>query len=321
VGDKAVTAASGSELSHRALFYRDQREYVAQIAAFARAGLAAAEPVFVAVPGAAGRLVSEALNSLSPRVTYCDMAETGRNPARIIPRLREFAEQHSGQRIRFVSEPAWPGRSPAELRETARHEALTNLAFDGSPHAILCLYDRRLAGSVIDAARRTHPAVLQDGQAQASALYAGPADMPPDCERALPPPPAQAAVLAYRTDLRTIRDVVADHARRCGLSGDRTASLVLAVSELAANTLRHTGSGGTLHIWRTSHEILCQVHDQGWIADPLAGLTRRPATEPGHGLWVVNQMCDLVELRTGPAGTTFRLHMRLPRAQYGPPRD
>lgn len=315
-----ATASGGAELSHRVLFYRDEQEYLTQISAFARDGLARAEPVFIALPGGQGRLVSEALNSLSTQVSYTDIAEAGRNPARIIPQLREFVEAHPGRRVRFVSEPAWPGRSTAELRETARHEALTNLAFDGTELAIMCLYDRRLAGSVIGTARRTHPAILRDGQPQASAHYAGPSDMPPDCDRALPPPPAHAAVLAYRADLRTMRDVVGDHAHRCGLSADRTASLVLAVSELAANTLRHTSSGGTLHIWRTSHEILCQVSDQGWIADPLAGRTRRPATEPGHGLWVVNQVCDLVELRTGQSGTTFRLHMRLPRAESGPAR-
>ncbi|HEY1918789.1 MAG TPA: sensor histidine kinase [Streptosporangiaceae bacterium] len=316
-----ATASGGGELSHRVLFYRDEQEYLAQIAAFARGGLAQAEAVFVALPGGRGQRVSEALNSLSPQVSYADMAEAGRNPARIIPQLREFIETHPGRRVRFVSESAWPGRSAAELREAARHEALTNLAFDGAPLTIMCLYDRRLAGSVIDTARRTHPAVLHEGQTQVSAHYAGPSDMPPDCDRALPPPPGNAAVLAYRTDLRTMRDAVTEHARRSGLSEDRTASLVLAVSELAANTLRHTSSGGTLHIWRTSREILCQVRDQGWIADPLAGRTRRPATEPGHGLWVVNQVCDLVELRTGPSGTTFRLHMRLPSAGSGPRRD
>jgi anti-sigma regulatory factor (Ser/Thr protein kinase) len=312
-----ATASGGGEMSHRALFYRDDQEYLTRISEFTRAGLAQSEPVFVALPGARGQQVGETLNSLSPQVTFVDMAETGRNPARIIPRLREFVESHPGRRIRFVSEPAWPGRSAAELRETARHEALTNRAFDGAALAILCLYGDRLATSVIDSAHRTHPGILLNGESRDSVRYAGPDGMPPDCDRALPPPPAHAAVLAYRTDLRTMRDVVTDHAHRCGLSPDRTASLVLAVSELAANTLRHTGSGGTLHIWRTSHEILCQVHDQGWIADPLAGRTRRDAIEPGHGLWVVNQVCDLVELRTGATGTTFRLHMRLPRPVSG----
>ena len=31
----------------------------------------------------------------------------------------------------------------------------------------------------------------------------------------------------------------------------------------------------------------------------------------GQGLWVVNQVCDLVELRSGRTGTTVRLQMRL----------
>ena len=33
----------------------------------------------------------------------------------------------------------------------------------------------------------------------------------------------------------------------------------------------------------------------------------------GNGLWLVNQVCDLVQARTGQAGTTTRLHMRLHR--------
>jgi anti-sigma regulatory factor (Ser/Thr protein kinase) len=105
--------------------------------------------------------------------------------------------------------------------------------------------------------------------------------------------------------------VVASYARRAGLPDERLANLVLAASEVAANTLRHTGAGGTMHVWHTEEEILCQIQDEGWITDPLAGRVRRPADERGHGLWVVNQMCDLAELRTGPAGTTIRLHMAL----------
>jgi anti-sigma regulatory factor (Ser/Thr protein kinase) len=89
---------------------------------------------------------------------------------------------------------------------------------------------------------------------------------------------------------------------------------VIAVSELAANTWRHTDAGGTLHIWAADGEVLCQVHDSGHISDPLAG-RRRPIPEAGrgHGLWVVNQLCDLAELRTGSTGTTIRLHIRLRR--------
>ena len=104
----------------------------------------------------------------------------------------------------------------------------------------------------------------------------------------------------------------ARYAERAGLPADRRADLVLAVSEIAANTLAHTAAGGTVHIWASGPELICQVHDSGWITDPMAG-RRRPAPDsPGQGLWVVNHVCDLVETRSGPAGTTTRLRFRLP---------
>ncbi|HEY3735759.1 MAG TPA: sensor histidine kinase [Streptosporangiaceae bacterium] len=305
-----AAARADDGLSHHALIHGDQREYLLHIADFVRAGLAGGEPVLVSVPGHRDQMVRDRLGRESG-VTYADMTETGRNPARIIPQLRTFADAHPGQRVRFVAEPAWPGRSAAELREVTRHEALVNLAFAGTQASILCLYDGDALGrSVIGGARCTHPAVFAGGMLQPSAGYAGPQNMPAECERALPPPPARAEAVSYRTGLRPIRSLVERRAGRSGLSGDRTASLVLAVSELAANTLRHTSTGGMVHVWDTPEEILCQVRDHGWIADPLAGRTRRDAVESGHGLWLVNQLCDLVELRTGQAGTTVRLHMR-----------
>jgi anti-sigma regulatory factor (Ser/Thr protein kinase) len=32
----------------------------------------------------------------------------------------------------------------------------------------------------------------------------------------------------------------------------------------------------------------------------------------GRGLWLANQLCDLVQIRSGARGTVVRLHMRLP---------
>ena len=92
----------------------------------------------------------------------------------------------------------------------------------------------------------------------------------------------------------------------------RASDLVLAVSEVAANTLRHTPSSGTLAIWHDPHEIVCEIRDNGVITDPLAG-RRRPAPDAlgGHGLWLVHQVCDLVELRSDNTGTTVRMHMAI----------
>ncbi len=84
------------------------------------------------------------------------------------------------------------------------------------------------------------------------------------------------------------------------------------MGELAANTFRHTDRGGVLAIWATGDELICQVQDSGHITDPLAG-RRRPLADGGggHGLWLVHQVCDLVEFRSDRGGTTTRMHMRL----------
>jgi anti-sigma regulatory factor (Ser/Thr protein kinase) len=297
----------GGVLSHAAFFYRSQPEYAAAIVAFIQAGLAAGEPALVAVPGAQARVIRDRLDDAPGEVAFTDMAELGRNPARIIPEVRAFTDKHPGQRVRFVGEPIWPGRSAAEICEAARHEALVNLAFAQAPMTILCPYDASgLAGSVLADARRTH-------QEPAAPDATGPTwldNLPSGCDRPLCPPPAEAEALPYDTDLAPVRRLVAGHARRAGLTEERTVDLVLAANEIAANTISHTTGRGVLHVWHTSEEIVCQVHDQGEITDPLAGRVRHGPDDRGHGLWLVNQVCDLVELRTGRAGTTVRMHMR-----------
>jgi anti-sigma regulatory factor (Ser/Thr protein kinase) len=119
----------------------------------------------------------------------------------------------------------------------------------------------------------------------------------------------------YRSDLSEVRALVLEQARQAGLAEDRANDLVLAVSEVAANTLRHTRAPGTLSIWHNADEVVCEIHDQGVITDPLAGQRRPPANASGgHGLWIVHQVCDLVELTSDASGTTVRMHMTLRRS-------
>jgi anti-sigma regulatory factor (Ser/Thr protein kinase) len=136
--------------------------------------------------------------------------------------------------------------------------------------------------------------------------------LPSSCSRPLPAPPYTVMSYTYRTDLSQVRAWVMKHARDAGLTDSRACDLVLAVSEVAANTLRHTRSSGTLNIWHDDSEIVCEVHDAGVITDPLAG-RRTPAPDAldGHGLWLVHQVCDLVELRSDNTGTTIRMHMSI----------
>jgi anti-sigma regulatory factor (Ser/Thr protein kinase) len=89
------------------------------------------------------------------------------------------------------------------------------------------------------------------------------------------------------------------------------ADLLMAVTEVAGNSLVHGGGAGTIRVWPSAGGVVCEVRDGGWIRQPLAGRMRpAPDGESGRGLWMVNQLCDLLQLRSSPAGTVARLHMR-----------
>lgn len=88
--------------------------------------------------------------------------------------------------------------------------------------------------------------------------------------------------------------------------------LVIAVSEVAANTVEHARTAGTLVLWHDADEIICQVTDAGFISNPLAGShAPHPGATAGYGLWLVNQVCDKVDLHSAESGTIIRMHMNL----------
>ena len=308
--------ASATPLHHVALFYRGAEQYLSDVTRFVQAGVAAGDHVLVTVPTARADQLHSALSDRYPQVTFMDMTELGRNPARILPAVLAFIDKCGGQRARYLSEPIWPGRSADEIREATRHEAIMNRALASAQVATLCAYDRDgLADQVLADARWTHPFLIDGGQQQASPRYHVAPGFPPGTDGPLPEPPADASGTVYERDLRPVRALIAEQAHAAGLSRTRASDFILAASEIAANTLKHTYAGGSVHVWCDGGDILCQIHDSGYIADPLTGyLLPDQDTPGGQGLWVVNQVCDLVEIRSGPAGTGVRLRMRL----FGP---
>jgi anti-sigma regulatory factor (Ser/Thr protein kinase) len=110
-------------------------------------------------------------------------------------------------------------------------------------------------------------------------------------------------------DYAAVRADVAAHATSAGLAADRTTDLMLAVHEIAVNSVRHGRGASELRIWVEHHALVCEVRGAGRITDPMVG-RRLPSTadEHGRGLWMANQLCDLVQVRSGKTGTTVRIH-------------
>ena len=107
-----------------------------------------------------------------------------------------------------------------------------------------------------------------------------------------------------------MRQVVANQAAAAGIPGERVSDLVLSVNELAANSVGYGGGSGLLRIWRSSDALVCEVCDRGHIDDPLVGRRQpTPRQARGRGVWLTNQLCDLVQIRWLSAGTVVRVHM------------
>jgi anti-sigma regulatory factor (Ser/Thr protein kinase) len=301
--------------SHEALFYDGAAQFLDGTLPFLRDGLAREEAMLVAVPADRIALLDRELgDEYAERLCFADMAELGRNPARIIPAWRDFLDEQSaaGRPFRGIGEPIWAGRTPGELVECQEHESLLNLAFDGGPAwRLLCPYDTdALSPDVIQEARRSHPSLWENGVGCPSATY-----LAPEATRSegddLPPPPPEARRFVFTGErLSDLRKLVARCAGSAGLGPQRTSDLVLAASEVATNSVRHGGGEGTLSIWREPGTLICEVRDHGRITDPLVGRERpSPDKLRGRGMWLVNQLCDLVQIRTTSRGGVVRFRL------------
>jgi len=296
---------------HEAVFYRGLDGLVGVLTPFVRAGLDAGEAVLVAEPPDRAAALQRALGTDAAEVEFLDMEQVGRNPARIIPAWRAFVASHPGQSVRGVGEPAWPGRRPIELEECRLHESLLNMAFDDvdSTFRLLCPYDAdNLPEYVLAAAELTHPEV---DESRVQGRYAGHAHAVDEFERTLlEPTTAQTMRVSFGPhDLSGLRSVVRRVSQLAGLRAEVVDDLVLATHELATNSVAHGGGSGVLRSWRDPHALVIEVSDAGLISDPLVG--REQATmidEGGRGVWIANQLCDLVQVRSSAGGTVVRLH-------------
>lgn len=291
--------------SHQALFYAGLEEFLAGTVPFVADAVEREEPVLVAVTHLRSRALEHELGEAASLAQFAEMERMGRNPARIIPAWQQFVEDHAGPErpVRGIGEPVWHGRSADELAECRRHEALLNLAFADAPAwELLCPYDvSTLDDEVLEGACHTHPYLCDAGSPlRDSPDYLVPEQTPLPFHGELPEP--DNATFQMRFDLErlaVVRQVVANQATAAGIPAERTSDLVLAVNELAANSISYGGGSGLLRVWRSEDALVCEVRDRGRMGDPLVG--RRlptPRQARGRGVWLANQLCDLVQIRS-----------------------
>ena len=191
-----------------------------------------------------------------------------------------------------------------------RYESALNAIFEHSPAWIVCPYDvRTLPPAVIDQAWRTHPTVW-DSTRHRSDRYEVPARLLREIVepgRAVNGPPS--LELSIDEELGEVRRSVRAFGIEAALPRARVEELVLAVSELAGNTIRHAGGGGKLALWIMPEGVVCEVTDHGGgMHDPLAGLVPpKPTASAGMGLWIARQLADSFAIGADDEGTTVRI--------------
>jgi len=300
---------------HASLPYRSPAELEAAACQFAADAVAAGAALFIPCDSPSLSRIRDQISSAGEHVTWTDSPGPGANPGQLIYAINRFAAQHPGRPAWCLQEAAWPSRPDDELWEVIRYESLLNLAL-GTQVRVMCPYYAGLPPEMASCFQVSHPLAAAAGRwPPTSGNQQQPLKfvVPPACDLPLPLPPGDARVISFRADLAGVRGMVTAEVRAAGLSPSRASDLLLTVGELIANTLAHTSGPGVLTLWATEHAVICQVSDSGHITDPLAGQLRPgPAQEGGgRGLWVVHQLCDLVQVRSSPAGTTIRVHMRL----------
>jgi len=298
---------------HECFLYSGDESFLGGTVPFIEKGVSGGEAVLVVVNARKIDMLQAELGQKADGVVFADMDQVGRNPARIIPEWRKFVDENSARRqpMRGIGEPIWPGRTDAELAECHHHETLLNFAFlTAKQFWLFCPYNTETLGSdVIERMAATHPVLFDGARASESHAYDFDLAVSKLFHEPLPEPRPGPVELAFSAhSLGDLRRWVAQRAFAAGLDAPRVDDLVLAVNEIATNSVKHGGGYGRLRIWDEEGAIVCDIFDDGHIRHPLAG-RELPGREQdrGRGLWLANQVCDLVQIRSSADGTMVRL--------------
>ncbi|MEU6115428.1 sensor histidine kinase [Streptomyces sp. NPDC047117] len=304
--------------AHHLLLYGNDEQFLAAAVPFARDGLDAREPVFIATTPHNTALLRRQLAARADEATFA--LAWYRTPAQALLDFHDRARAARG-RSRVLGETPWAGLSSAQVREWTRYEALLTpaLASTGAWH--LCPYDTRaLPTALLHTAQLTHPTLTTGGEHRPNPAHVAPEDFSAACDSVpLPAPPRDARQFRFDgpKQVAELRDFTARLARRAGLSADRINSLLVCVDEAAANAVRHGAGLGRCRIWTTPGEIYCEVTDpHGTLNTALAGyLPPSTAGLDGRGLWIIRRLSDAADMRTTPQGTTIRIRMNRQRTR------
>lgn len=296
---------------HYALLYSDEQEFLAGALPLLRAGIEADDPTFAVTAGRQTEILRDSLGQDASAVQFIEPSEIYKNPVRALAAFTAVAKTLGPRPACIVMAEDW-SRYP-DVFEWLRYDSIVNLAFADVDIQGFCCYDTQaLSDDVISLLRRTHLKIHEGGAMRENPSYTETESVVAEIdEKPLPPYPRSAASMEILpTGLHALRSFVAEQAKLCGVTADALHNLLVAVTEVATNAIRHGNAPVTLRTW-PDEGLICEITDSGhW--QPEEFISWRPpesALESGFGLWGAGMLCDTVQVRTGAKGTTVRLRI------------
>jgi anti-sigma regulatory factor (Ser/Thr protein kinase) len=298
-------------LKHVAVPYDSDERFLDLAVPRVRAALDEGRRVLVITGATKLAQLREALGGDAERVDSRVPASWYDHPYRMLAAYHEYTR---GRRTLVIGEPSWTGMSRRQVRELIRCDSVINAALRATAAIMLCLYDlRRVPEAVLHYGPVNHPVLLGSEGEMASNRFVEPHELVlHDDQAPLPEPPGDAGTFRFTArELKRLRHHVGDYARSAGMDRNLITSLVISVSEIAANSVEHGAGYGTITMWTGDGELVCEIADPGGaLDDPLPGyIPPEPESPRGYGLWISRQLCDLVELRAEDGLLRVRLHL------------
>lgn len=299
-------------LRHQAFFYEGVDAFVGEVLPFVQEGLRDGDPIVVVTKTDNLEALREGLGDDAQRVSLHDAQEWYRSPGRAFSACLEFVGANAGAPcIRAIGEVNWPVDWADGIEEYAHYEAVFNVIAAEAPVYVVCPYEiSSLPDAVIAHARATHPEIRTAGRGEPSDAYTDADEYCSHLATRIETAPS-AEPIELTPDLDAFRRVVAAQAREANVPLDRIAELLMAVDQVAENALKH-GQGGVLaRLWADERRFVCDIDNEGdGLSETTAGYIPPAAEdEPGRGLWLARQVCDLVEVLSRDGATRVRLSM------------
>jgi AcrR family transcriptional regulator len=296
-------AALETQLTHEALVYSSDEEFLVRVVPFVRDGIAAGQPVMVVLMPDNFALLREALGQDAERISVVDARSHYRRPAHALAEYRQRLDEELSrpgvELVRVVGELPF-GTTEQDHEEWIRYESVINQAWADYPVWVICGYDTRaLPDQVVADALRTHPCVSSGDEPGPSADYVETDDLATPLRREAGRAVDGSGPLARLTitrepELDDLRRVVAGAARAGGLSPLVVGDVTVAVGELVREGLRRGDGATSVQVVRDQARWHCDVSGPASRADDL-------------GLLIARLISERVEVAAGGGAQTIRM--------------